>query len=246
MKKPEMILFDYGHTLIYEPNHDTQNGNRAIYQYISKNPRNISFEEYDRTITDIFAKIKSERGDVLEIHEYAFLKLAYETMGIELSVSLEEAEQIIWNGISEGAVMPYADEMLDYLNSVGIRTGVISNLCFSGKALKNLLNRLLPNNRFEFVLTSSEYLFRKPDRTMFDIALKKAGLTADKVWYCGDSIGADVYGAQSVGIFPVHYTGEAPETPNPFAKYNEGLDVDFDYLHISDWREMIEMLAKLM
>jgi len=80
---------------------------------------------------------------------------------------------------------------------------------------------------------------------MFDIALQKAGLTADKVWYCGDSIGADVYGARNVGIFPVHYTGEAPETPNPFAKYNDGLIVDFDYLHINDWRELIEVLEGL-
>lgn len=245
MKKPEMIIFDYGHTLLCEPNHNTSNGNRAIYQYISKNPQNISFEEYDKTITEIFAKIKAERGPMLEIHEHAFLRLALETMGIELSVSLEEAEGIIWNGISEGAVMPYATETLNYLNEVGIRTGVISNLCFSGNALKNLLNRLLPDNRFEFVLTSSEYIFRKPDRTMFDIALKKAGLTADKVWYCGDSIEADVYGAHNVGIFPVHYTGEAPETPNPFAKYNEGIDIDFEYMHISDWREMIEVLEEL-
>ena len=34
------------------------------------------------------------------------------------------------NGISQGAVMPYADIMLDCLNAKGIRTGVISNNCF--------------------------------------------------------------------------------------------------------------------
>ena len=46
-----------------------------------------------------------------------------EYMDIELSISFEEAEIIILNGISKGGVMPYADKMLDYLNSKNIRTG---------------------------------------------------------------------------------------------------------------------------
>lgn len=47
-------------------------------------------------------------------------------MDISLSVLLEEAEIIIMNGISQGAVMPYADIMLDLLNAKRIRTGVIT------------------------------------------------------------------------------------------------------------------------
>lgn len=55
---------------------------------------------------------------------------------------------------------------------------MISNNCFSGNALKGLFDRLLPGNRFEFVLASSDYLFRKPDGIMFEIGLRKAKLTA--------------------------------------------------------------------
>ena len=76
MQKPEMIIFDYGRTLLYQPDFNTSNGNKAIYPYISRNPRNISFEEYDKTIIELFAKIKAERGDIIEIHEHNFLKLA--------------------------------------------------------------------------------------------------------------------------------------------------------------------------
>lgn len=242
MKKPEMIIFDYGHTLLYQPGHNTSNGNKAIYQYISQNPRNISFEEFDKTDIELFAKMKAERGEVLEIHEHAFLKLVLEYMGLTLSVSLEEAEKIIMNGMSEGGVMPYADKMLEYLASMGIRTGVISNNCFSGNALKELFDRLLPGNKFEFVLASSDYIFRKPHGIMFEIAIQKAGLTADKIWYCGDSIEADVYGAKNAGMFPVLYEGETPGGINPFAGQNDGLDIDFEYLHIHDWRELIDIL----
>lgn len=242
MKKPEIIIFDYGRTLLYQPGFNTTNGNKAIYPYISENPRNISFEEYDKTITDLFAKIKAERGPILEVHEHSFLKLAWEYMGISMSVPLEEAEKIIMNGISKGGVMPHVEEMLDYLNAKGIRTGVISNNCFSGNALKDLFDRLIPQNRLEFVLVSSDYLFKKPDSLMFEIALQKAGLPADKVWYCGDSIEADVYGAKNVGMFPVLYEGTTPDHVDPFAGQNDGKEVDFEHLHIYDWRELIAVL----
>jgi len=230
---------------LYQPNFNTSNGNKAIYPYINKNPRNISLEEYDRTILELFAKIKAERGPVLEIHEHNFLKLAFEYMGISLSVSLEEAERIIMNGISEGGVMPNADTMLDYLNSEGIRTAVISNNCFSSSALKNLFDRLLPRNKFEFVLASSDYIFKKPRGIMFEIALQKAALTADKVWYCGDSVDTDVYGAKNVGMPPVLYEGTASDTVNPFAGQNDGVDIDFEYLHIYDWNELVDVLKQM-
>ena len=245
MKKPEMIIFDYGHTLLYQPYFNTSNGNKAIYPYINRNPRNISFEEYDKTITELFAKIKAERGAILEIHEHNFLKLAIEYMDISLSVSIEEAEEIIMNGISQGAIMPHADILLDYLNSKGIRTGVISNNCFSSNALKKLFNRLLPRNKFEFVLASSDYIFKKPHNVMFDIALQKSRLSADKVWYCGDSIETDVQGSKNVGMFPVLYEGITVDDTNPFAHQNDNLKVDFEYLHITDWNELINVLEQM-
>ena len=244
MKKPEMIIFDYGHTLLYQPGFNTSNGSKALYEHIAENPRNISFEEFDKTIIDIFAKIKAYRGGMIEIHEYAFLKIAMEYMDIKLSVPFEEAEKIIMNGISQGGVMPYADKMLDYLNSKNIRTAVISNICFSGNALKDHINRLLPNNKLEFVLASSDYIFKKPDPFMYEIALKKAGLTADKVWYCGDSIYCDVNGAHNAGIFPVLYEGSTAEE-NPSVRDNQDMSIPFEHLHIHDWRELIDVLDKM-
>ncbi len=245
MKKPEMILFDYGRTLLYQPGFSTSNGNKAIYPYINRNPRHISLEEYDENIVELFAKIKDERGPILEIHEHNFLRLAMEYMDISFSVSIEEAEEIIMNGISEGGIMPHADRLIDYLNERGIRTGVISNNCFSSNALKKLFDRLLPRNKFEFVMASSDYIFRKPHGMMFDIALQKAGLTADKVWYCGDSIEADVNGANNVGMFPVLYEGRTDDEPNPFARQNDNLIIDFEHLHITDWNELVDVLERM-
>lgn len=149
-------------------------------------------------------------------------------------IRLEEAEKIIMDGISHGAVMPYADTMLDGLNEKGIRTAVISNNRFSGVVLKEQLDRLLPRNRFEFVLASSDYIFRKPHSLMFETVLRKSELTADKVWYCGDSMEKDVYGANSVGMFSVLYEGRAMDELQVRPDQNNRRIPDFEYLYIQD------------
>ena len=165
-------------------------------------------------------------------------KALYDYLGIEFSHTSTEMETVFWDSASIGTIMPDADKMLDSINEKGIRTAVISNLWWSGETLTKRLNRLLPNNKFEFVMTSSDYFIRKPNSILFEIALKKAGLSADKVWFCGDSVYADVNGAHSVGMFPVLYDGSTDEE-NPFAHQNDGTEIDFEYLHIHDWREMV-------
>ena len=242
MTKPEMIIFDYGHTILHEPGHSAENGNKAIFQCIKDNPDNITFEYFNKTCLEMFAEIKANRG-TLEVHEHHFLKLLFDRLNITLSVSIAQAERIIWNGISEGAVMPYVPEMLDYLNRNGIRTAVISNMNWSGDALTERINRLIPNNRFEFIISSSEYLFKKPHPFMYEIALNKAALSADKVWFCGDSIYCDINGAHGVGMFPVLYEGSTPEE-NPSVRDNKDMDIDFEYLHINHWKELVEVLER--
>ena len=141
-----------------------------------------------------------------------------------------------------GAIMPDADKVLDYLNENGIRTAVISNLLWSGEALTERLNRLLPNNRFEFVMTSSDYFMRKPNRILFDIALQKAGISADKVWYCGDNLKADIEGSSQAGIFPVFYDND---TDKEYKKSSENITLQCEYLHIHDWKELIDIINKM-
>ena len=39
------ILFDYGHTLLYEPGWDAVRGNEALLKYVTKNPNNCTLED---------------------------------------------------------------------------------------------------------------------------------------------------------------------------------------------------------
>lgn len=44
MMRPKMILFDYGHTLLYEPSYDFLRGEIAAFRHVRENPRGVTPE----------------------------------------------------------------------------------------------------------------------------------------------------------------------------------------------------------
>ncbi len=242
MTVPKMILFDYGHTLLSEPDWNTARGNAEKLKYAVKNERNSGSEEIQKVAEQIAKDFDKIRTLGYDISGQVFDRILYDYLGIEFSLSQREMETVFWNGTSMGAMMPEADVMLDYINEKGIRSGVISNLMWSGESLTERLNRLLPRNKFEFVMTSSDYLYRKPNRILFEIALRKAGLDAKDVWFCGDNPLADVEGAARVGIFPVLYDNvmECEYRDN-----SKETAPQCEHLYIREWRELIETLEEL-
>jgi len=243
MTEPKMILFDYGHTLLCEPEFDALRGTEALFRYITSNKRNLTPEQANLFAQKVSADAGVVRESGFELHEWQFLRVVYESLEIELSVTPLEAENIFWDSCAPGAPMPNVHAMLDYVNAQGLRSGVISNIGFSGAALARRINRLLPRNRFEFILASSEYLFRKPSPRLFELALRKAGLDAGEVWFCGDTICADVEGSAAVGMFPVWYEDETIE--NLWRGQSRGVSPQCNHLHIHDWLELIDVLKEV-
>lgn len=243
MNKPKMILFDYGGTLMYEPDFCPANGNKAIYPYICENPYDISLDVFSDYLLALFDDIRALRGELIEIHEHTFLQNVLEYFHMELSVSIEEAEWIIWNGISKAVPTPGAAEMLKSLDDMGIRTGIISNLCWSEQALRRRLRQGFPDHRFDFIMTSSEYIFRKPDRHIFDMAVQKSWRSPSDLWYCGNDIAVDIVGAHNAGILPVFYDDRS--VPSKIHEKNDTQKLDVPCLHIDKWESLIDVLNEI-
>lgn len=243
MRFPKMILFDYGHTLICESNYSTLRGTQELFRYIRKNQSGCTPEEIDHFAIKLWAEVHEPAiRRQIEVSEISFMRLLYGIFGIEFSISWEKAEEVFWNHTCDPKIMPNSDQMLRDIALLGIRTGVISNISFSGGLLADRINQLLPENHFEFVLASSDYGVRKPNRYLFEIALKKAELAPEEVWFCGDNVSADIEGALAVGIFPVWYENSMEE--NCFAD-RSGKIPSGDHLYIEEWNEMIDILQDL-
>ena len=238
--KPKMILFDYGHTLLWERDFDFERGYAAVFEHVCKNPNAVTSKDMNELAEGLFREADICRRQGMELHEFPLLRCASEALGIEFDIPIEEAENILWTNSSAGGKMPHIDALLTHLKSEGIRTGVISNIGWSGGALKRRIERLLPESDFEFILTSSEYGIRKPNPLLFRIALQKAGLEPNEVWFCGDNIAADIVGAHGAGMFPVYYDCAKDKDMNA----KSDMLPDFEYLHVNDWLELIDTLKE--
>lgn len=106
----------------------------------------------------------------------------------------------------------------------------ISNIAYAKRVVTKRINTLIPGNSFEFIIISSNYIFRKPHSRIFGLALEKAGLHAGSVWYAGDNYECDIRGAADAGITPVCYTGADTNT-NANMVYN-------DVFTIKKWDEL--------
>ena len=214
MKIPKMIIFDYGQTLIAEQKFDGVKGTEAVLQYAVKNKYNLSAEQVQakaNAINQELGRFEPENRHLfqIEIPNAMFTPYLYESQGIEIALSNSEIDTVFWDAASPGAPTEGIEGFLEYLKDKGIRTGVISNIVYAPSVVAERINRLLPLNTFEFIITSSNYMFRKPNKRIFELALEKAGLQPDEVWYIGDQYECDVKGSLNAGLFPVWYVGAA-------------------------------------
>ena len=240
MKLPKMILFDYGQTLVNERKFDGVKGTEAVLKHAIKN-------KYNKTAREVQAEadaINQELGRFdplkkhlfqIEVPNHMFTSYLYESLGIELSLSHQETDKIFWDAAAPGVPTEGIEDFLKFLNEQGIRTGVISNIAYSGEAVAERISSLLPEHEFEFILATSEYMYRKPHKRIFQLALEKAGLPAEDVWYIGDQYECDVVGSGNAGIMPVWYIG-AIDLP-----YSDKEDV----LTIKNWKELHNIILQL-
>ena len=238
MKLPKMILFDYGQTLIAEQRFDGIKGTEAVLKHATRNKYNLTAEQIQERANELnkeFGRYDPEKKHLLqiEIPNTMFTPYLYDSLGIEIELSNAEIDTVFWDAAAPGVPTEGMENFLEYLKNKGIRTGVISNIAYAQSVVAGRINRMLPGNSFEFIITSSNYIFRKPSKRIFDLALEKSGLNPDETWYIGDQYECDIKGALNAGIFPVWYIG-AIDLP-----YKD----DKNILTVKTWDKLMEIMS---
>ena len=90
--------------------------------------------------------------------------------------------------------------ILETLKKRGVVLGVISN--WDSRLVSTLENIGLARY-FDFILPSAVVGSAKPDKKIFEEALRRSGDAAHEACHIGDEMRTDVEGAQAVGIHPV-------------------------------------------
>ena len=243
MHRPEMIFFDYGHTLCYEPVQDYPAGWAEVMRHAVKNPAGIDAAALAALSQATYARLFEQMRPLeLETDGFKLDLNIYESLGLEFDVSYEELEYLRWRATEPIYPMEGIEGFLELCREEGIRTAVISNLSYSGDALRRRIDETLPRHGFEFVLASSECVHRKPSEWIFRRALGRAQVRPESCWFIGDDVRCDIEGAARLGIYPVWFNSPLRCTYKPEAKAPPRCG----HTRVESWDELAGILRGLI
>lgn len=104
---------------------------------------------------------------------------------------------------------PGVAEGLAALRATGVKLAVVSNA--DGQVEQVLRDAGVlqigdgPGTQVDAVIDSTVVGVAKPDPRIFRIALERVGVAPERAMHVGDIVGADVVGARSAGVRPIHF-----------------------------------------
>jgi putative hydrolase of the HAD superfamily len=118
---------------------------------------------------------------------------------------------VSYHNVKFALLRPFAKtlDILIYLKSKGYRLAVISN----GRTIKQWekLVRLNLNHFFDEIITSEEVSIEKPNKGIFDEALKKMNVKAENSIMIGNKFDVDVLGGLNAGMDGILVNSNLPE-----------------------------------
>jgi len=238
------ILFDLGDTLLDFGKVDIaslfESGAKLAYEYLEKLGHPLPpFAKYHRlqlwAIRWNFFKSRFTRR---EFNALEVLGRLGRRMGHDLT--REQTIDLAWlwyEPLSRCATVE--DGLLDMLGQFrddGLTLGVVSNTFVPGEVLDRHLRiagllELLPVRVY-----SCDVLYRKPNPSMFRIALRRAGLKAGETIFVGDSPQADIKGANATGMISV--------LKDPAGKYDtSSIHANHRIARITELRDIVDGYA---
>lgn len=220
MRSFEVLLFDLGSTLIY-----FQGDWLGVYSRASKEmirylrgsgldlDETAFFEEYNQRLQRYIAERESDFIEYTTAYilrtllgEHGFSQVPDELISSALK-AMYSVSQKHWY------VEEDAKPTLDKLQNDGYHLGIISNAA-DDIDVQTLVDNAGIRSYFEVVISSAGVGIRKPNPRIFNLALETWGISPDRAAMIGDTLGADILGAQNAGVFAIWITRRADSPEN--------------------------------
>lgn len=204
--KPKHLFFDLDHTLWDFEKNSTECLEEIFYSYREEIPEYINFEEFNTT----FSRINKEFWFLLDTrqisHEYLRItrfKAVFDSLGWQITdeKSLEINSIFLQKLPQKGHLIKDAEAVLSYL-SANYQLHIVSNGYLDIQTNKLKSGGIL--HYFQKIITFDVAGARKPEKEIFEYALKETGAEKNEVIMIGDNLIADVEGANLAGIKAIH------------------------------------------
>lgn len=195
----KIILWDFQGTLAY----NEYMFSKVLYRVMSnENKKKVSLQQFKDMRLNGFPwqkpDIKYEPAMWWDNAEKIFNQI-YLDLRIKEKEAMEYSKKIRKELLKGNDFNLYPDsiEILKYFNNIGYQNIILSNHI---PELNSIVEKLELDKYILECITSGEIGYEKPNQNIFKYVLDKYKETCSGIWMVGDSILADIRGAQSMGI----------------------------------------------
>ena len=213
MERPAAVLFDIGSTLWSSPAEDPDalarcygRGREIIGDAgLAAPPMDTLIEAVEGYFAEWEDVWRSAPGRVEQPATTEYVEQALARLDLKLDAKALAAftAAILDTSVYTAIVEPPEPEnpaALRDLRSLGLRLGCVSNAFMPAAVLHRILDARGLGEHCEFTISSCEFGIRKPDRRIYEEALRVLGLPGPAVVFVGDRVDADVEGPAAVGM----------------------------------------------
>lgn len=217
-KQIDTVLFDLGSTLIYfdgDWSQVIQEGNLKLLNFLRTAGYQLDESHFiGRFRSELQAYFIERETEFIEYTSAYILRRVLNEFGYptvsdqvirEALASMYAVTQAYWK------TEPDAHSTLNTLREKGYRLGLISNASDDAD-VQSLIDRARLRPYFETIISSAAAGIRKPNPKIFFIALGHLGSSPERSVMVGDTLGADILGAQNSGMRGIWITLRA-DTP---------------------------------
>lgn len=204
MKRPKAVLLDYGGTLVEEAGFDPRAGNEWLLNQASYVAPGVTFEAVFERARRVAREVADRRDKFgVEAPWVSLTRLIHDYFGTRFSLPYTELERGFWDASVTTYPIPGAREAIECLARVGVPMAVLSNASFSADTIRRDLAKHGLADHLSFVMVTADYVVRKPNVLVLDVAAARLGVSPGEIWVVGDRLDTDIAGAKAAGMCAV-------------------------------------------
>ena len=255
LSKPAAVTFDLWRTLIFEfgkkENSDQRRELRADYGVaaLAEMGESVDRADFHKVFVDLSDDITAGHDDETDSNFGEWIKLGLsridsglpDRIGIfgvtEVGAAIDKSFIDSPPTLLDGAL-----EMLDGIAERGLRIGMVTNTGLtSGGAFRDWFADIGLLGKFAHISYSNEMGLAKPNRMMFDAALRTMGIEHKRALHVGDNLYSDVAGAAVIGMSTVWARGDSLPDRKMTAEPDYTVETVLELLPIVDnWLDTLE------
>jgi HAD superfamily hydrolase (TIGR01662 family) len=206
---PEGVILDFGDTILREGPVDFAAGVRAVLALAGRAGDEDLARDVGTALRDLIDDLNPRRqAAMIEPPPETVWRLVYEPRGLVFDADPADVEWAFWRAATTWHPEPGVEDALAALTARGVALAVLSNTMFRERTIVRQLRTSGITTDFRFVMTSADYVLRKPHARLFRMAAQRLGLHPSRIWFIGDSMENDIVGASAAGMVPIWYRRE--------------------------------------